>query len=117
MDNYCSLFQEINNQNNNIVAFKFTVEGIPPNTNVYATTALTSFEQGIAFEGFHGGWAATGIIRWDVFNPDGSIATVQPTDPPDLSQNFEYIDNCASITFELAVFQGNACSRCDVFTR
>jgi hypothetical protein len=89
----------------------YTIGGIPPNTNVFATISVSSFSQGFTSSG--GGSVATVIRRWEVFNADGSVTPVDPG--PQLSNNAVFINDCASVTFELDVNDAEGWALANVF--
>jgi len=89
-----------------------TIDRIPKGTNVLATIALSYFSEGVSpDQGV--GVAGALIRRWDVFNPDGTITTVENTD---FAGNSKVIDNCASVTFELSIKYARAYAQASVFS-
>lgn len=79
-----------------------TIDGIPRGSRVYATCALTLVSQAITIASNRSqqpGQVSVAIKRWSVFNRDGSIANVEPGAGWEL--NNEYIDDAASVTFQL----------------
>ncbi len=79
-----------------------TVSNIPRGTNVFASIALSYFTQGVGNPPGAGGCA---ITAWQVFNADGSTSTFTNTD---FALNSLFVDNCASITFEVGVNDARA---------
>jgi len=78
----------------------YTVDGLAPGTSVMASIALSYFSEGVSIDQGAVGAAGALVRSWDVFNPDGSIQTIENTD---FAGNSEFIDNCAAVTFELSV--------------
>jgi hypothetical protein len=90
----------------------YTVDGLLPGTSVLATIALSYFSEGVSVQDGTVGVAGALVRGWDVFNPDGSVQTIENTD---FSGNSEFIDNCASVTFELTVTFARAYAQANVF--
>jgi hypothetical protein len=90
----------------NIARVFLTIDQIPPNHNVYATCALTSVSQAVAIDSNRNetpGQISVGIKRWAVFNKDGGVDTIEPEASPEGWRiNNSFIENCASVTFQLA---------------
>jgi hypothetical protein len=83
-----------------------TIDRIPPRSNVYATCALTSVSLAIAIDSDRQetlGQVGVAIKRWGVYNDDGSIRTEERTV---WEENARYIEDCASVTFELMTSGG-----------
>jgi len=56
------------------------------------------------------------IKRWAVFNKDGGIDTIEPEASPEgWRLNCSYIENCASVTFELATSGASGIAAATVF--
>jgi len=102
-----------NSGEDNFPAFA-TLDGIPPNTNIYATTSVSSFSQAVDLQTGVAGTVGSVVRRWEIFNPDGSISQIEPE--PDPANNSQLIENCASVTFELAVTNAVAWSQISLFT-
>jgi hypothetical protein len=105
------LYAENDNPNGDAKA-TYTVDGLLPGTSVMASIALSYFTEGVSIDQATVGAAGALIRSWDVFNPDGSIQTFENTDP---AGNAEWIENCASVTFELSVNFAKAYAQATVF--
>jgi hypothetical protein len=97
-----------------VVPGTLTVSNIPPNTNLFVTISISSFTQAVNFQTGVAGMVASGVRRWDVFNPDGSVQTVDPG-PNQMQNNSMFIPNCASVTFELSVQLAEAWAEINLF--
>ncbi len=106
------LYADDDNPNGNSKA-TFTVDQIPPGTSVWATIALSYFSEGVSFDQNTVGAAGALVRSWDVFNPGGSVSTIENTD---FAGNSEFIANCASVTFELSVNFARAYAQATVFS-
>ena len=95
-----------NDNPNGTAKATYTVDGLPPGTSVLATIALSYFSEGVSVQAGTLGVAGALVRGWDVFNPDGSVRTIENTD---FKGNSEFIDNCASVTFELSVVFARLC--------
>jgi len=93
----------------------YVVDQLPPGTSVMACCSLSAFSEGVSYEnqGNAVGAASVLIRSWDEFQPDGSIKTYNSTA---LTNNALFINNCASVTFELAVNFAWAYAQATVFS-
>jgi hypothetical protein len=91
-----------------------TMDQIPPNTDIFTSIALSAFAPGIDFDNRVVGDAGVVVRRWQVFNPDGSVSTVDPG-PNQVWCNSMFIENCASITWELSAVLAEVYAQISVF--
>jgi hypothetical protein len=89
-----------------------TVAQIPVGTNVVATISLSYITFGTTQD--TPGAVGAAIRSWEVFNADGSTTSVVPS--PDFKNNSVFIENCASVTFELAGNLAMAYAQATLFT-
>jgi hypothetical protein len=89
-----------------------TVDQIPRGTDVLATISLSYLAFGIPFS--VPGAVGAAIVSWDVYTRDGTIVQVDPD--PDFANNSVFINNCASVTFELAGNDARAYAQATLFT-
>jgi hypothetical protein len=85
----------------------------PPGLNIFVSVSISSFSQGVDVSRPVTGMVASGVRRWEVFNPDGSIAHVDPG-PDHAELNGVFIENCASVTVELATLLARAWAQVSV---
>jgi hypothetical protein len=92
-----------------------TVDKLPQGTNVFATIAVSTFSQGGDLSSGKAGAVETLIQNWAVYKPDGSVESVNPT--PNFNNNSQFINNCASVTFELIAADAIAWALANIFAR
>jgi len=78
---------------------------LPPGTNVYATIALSEYQLLTPRDDTRPSSIFAYISSWTVYEPDGTISGLIPADQGQ-NQTAAGIQNCATITFLLAVQNG-----------
>ena len=91
-----------------------TISDIPPNTNIFASVSISALTQGVNLQTGVAGYAAAAVRRWEVFNPDGSVSSVDPG-PNNVWLNSNFIPNCASVTWEVSTVFAEAWAQISVF--
>ncbi len=87
----------------------------PQGTTVHATIALSWVDTLFADNAPDPTFSAAGFIEsWTVYLPDGTQS--QPITGGDFTQNAARVENCASITFWLAVERVAAMAQVNVYT-
>ena len=105
------LYAENSEPGGNIKA-THTLGNLGRGTSVMASISLSYFSEGVSYDQNTVGAAVALVRRWEVFNSDGSTRTVENKDP---AGNAEWIDNCASVTFELSVTFARAYAQATLF--
>ncbi len=105
------LYAENDNPNGDAKA-TYLVDDLPPGANVLATIALSYFTEGVSYDQGAVGAAGAVIRQYQTRNPDGSVTEHDNTD---FALNSVFVENCASLTFELAVNFARAYAQASVF--
>ena len=94
----------------------FTLDRLPPGTNVYASIGLSQVNTSFAANAPDPHFSAEAwISSFTVYLTDGSESAPQTPDSPLFFLNSIFIQNCATITFELAVNRADAIAQITVF--
>jgi len=89
-----------------------TVDGIHVGASVLATVSLSAFSEGVGWGADSVGAVACLIRRWQALDADGLAVDHENLDE---ALNSVFIDNCVSVTFELAVNFAWAYAQATVF--
>lgn len=93
----------------------FTLDRLPPGTNVYATIALSEVNTRFFANSDNPKFAAVAVIAsWTTYQPDGTESPVRPGSS-EFPQNAVSIENCARITFYLFGVHVAATAQINVF--
>ena len=93
----------------------FTLDRLPPRTDVYATIALSEVNTGFFANSDNPKFVATAVIdSWTTYQPDGTESPVQ-RGSSQFPQNAVWVENCARITFYLFGVHVAASAQINVF--
>jgi hypothetical protein len=112
------LYAEAGEPNLNAYA-THTVDNLPRGVTIVARIALSGYGENVLLDysltgdSLTVGAAGALISSWEVYNPDGTTQTFNSTDQ---ANNSRWIDNCASITFQLTVNWAVAYAQATVFS-